>query len=248
MATKDIITLLISAFAFVISVVATTISVIRGKYEQQRAVRNQITEVLKSMIAAQLENTKLYHDSADKEPGYFQAVSNILSQQNGFLLQQAVYLMDQVPHLVTAVEYNTVAYAHAEAGDLIQAERYYTRAIDVCPNDYTRSQAIRSYAVSLFAQHRQEEGREQFRRAITLLKGADNFTRAARGFAYQVWGWNELNNAASPKRAEELFESATSEFNGIDNETVRRDLLKGLGAAQASPLSAPAPPSSMPKI
>jgi hypothetical protein len=57
------------------------------------------------------------NDSGDKEPAYFQAVSNILSQQNGFLLQQAVYLMDQVPHLVTAVEYNTVALAHVQAGD-----------------------------------------------------------------------------------------------------------------------------------
>lgn len=246
MAAKDIITMLVSALALVISVIATTISIIRGKYEQQRAVRNQITEVLKSMIAVQLDNAKLYHDAAEKEPGYFQAVSNILSQQNGFLLQQAVYLMDQVPHLVTAVEYNTVAFAHAEAGDLIQAERYFTKAIEVCPNDYARSGALRSYGTFLFAQHRHEEGREQFRRAIPLLKGADNFARAARGIAYQTWAWNELHNATSPKRAEELFESAKSEFSGIDNEGVRRDLLRGLEAAEVRPQSMPASPPSMP--
>jgi hypothetical protein len=52
-----------------------------------------------------------------------------------------------------------------------------------------------------------------------------------------MWAWNELNNAASPKRAEELFESATNEFNGIDNETIRRTALNGLQAAKSSPSS-----------
>jgi hypothetical protein len=45
--------------------------------------------------------------------------------------------------------------------------------------------------------------------------------------------------AASPKRAEELFESARSEFSGIDNETVRRNALNGLEAAKVSPSSQP---------
>jgi len=160
--------------------------------------------------------------------------------QNAFLLQQATYLTDEVPDLVTAVEYNTIATATANAGDLISAEKYYKKAIEVSPNNYYRSLAIRSYAAYLFPQRRFEEARENFEKAISLLTGGDNLVRYTNGFTYQMWAWNESNNAASSKRAEELFESAINEFNGIDNETVRRDALNGLQAAKGSP-SAPKP-------
>ena len=56
--------------------------------------------------------------------------------------------------------------------------------------------------------------------------------RYTNGITYQMWAWNEGNNAASPKRADELFESAINEFNGIDNESVRRNALNGLQAAR----------------
>ncbi len=168
---------------------------------------------------------------------YFQSLSSILNQQNAFLLQQATYLAEQVPDLVTAVEYNTIASATANAGDLIAAEKYYKKAIDVSPNNYYRSLSIRSYANYLFPQRRFEEARENFRKAISLLTGGDNMVRYTNGLTYQMWAWNESNNAASPKRAEELFESAVNEFNGIDNETVRRNALNGLQGAKSSPSS-----------
>jgi len=105
----------------------------------------------------------------------------------------------------------------------------------VSQNNYYRSLAVRSYANYLFPQRRFEEGRENFRKAISLLPGGDNVVRLTNGFTYQMWAWNELNNAASPKRAEELFERALNEFNGIDNDTVRRSALRGLAAAKGSP-------------
>lgn len=185
-------------------------------------------------MSTSLENAKLYHERAENDPVYYQTVSSILNQQNAFLLQQATYLTDQVPELVTAIEYNTIAAATANAGDLISAERYYKKAIEVSPNSYYRSLAVRSYANYLFPQRRFEEARENFRKAVSLLTGGDNLVRYTNGLTYQMWAWNELNNAASPKRAEELFESATNEFNGIDNETFRRTALNGLQAATGS--------------
>ena len=240
---KDVVTVSISVSALIISAVATTISIIRGQKEKQRTVRNQITEVLSRIIAGKIENAKLYHETAEKTPEYFQALSSILNQQNAFLLNQAVYLTDQVPELVTAVEYNTLAAANSDAGDLIMAERYYSKAITVCPNDYYKSLAIRSYAGFLFAQRRLEEAREEFRKAVSLLKGGDNLVRYTNGFTYQMWAWNELNNANSIKRAQELVESASNEFKGIENEAVRKDALRGLQAAIRLP---PEIPQNMP--
>jgi tetratricopeptide (TPR) repeat protein len=221
-----------------ISLVATAISLIRGKYEKQRAVRSQITDVLSRIVSTKLENAKLFYDAVDKSPDYYQAISGMLNQQNAFLLHQAIYLTDQVPELVTAVEYNTLAFANADSGDLILAERYYRKAIDVSSNDFYKSLAIRSYAIFLFPQRRFEEAREHFRKAVSLLKGGDNLVRYTNGFTYQIWAWNELNNAASPRRAEELFESARSEFAGIDNETIRQQALRALEAAKNLPQKA----------
>ena len=237
METKDIVSMSISLLAFILSLAATTISLIRSKYEKQRAIRKEITDTLGKIVATAIDNAKLFHEIAEKDPRYFESVSSILGQQNAFLLQQATYLTDQVPELVTAVEYNTIAAATANAGDLIAAEKYYRKAIDVSPNDYYRSLAIRSYANYLFPQRRFEEAREYFRKAISLLTGGDNLVRYTNGLTYQMWGWNEANIGGSPKRAEELFESALNEFKGIDIEAVRRNALNGLQGARSSPSS-----------
>jgi tetratricopeptide (TPR) repeat protein len=232
---KDILTVTISVSALIISAVATTISIIRGQKEKQRSVRNQITDTLSQIIAGNIEKAKLYYETAEKNPEYFQSISSILNQQNAFLLNQAIYLTDQVPELVTAVEYNTLATANVDAGDLIMAERYFRKAIDASTNEYYKSLAMRSYGVFLFTQRRFEEGREVFRKSVSLLKGGDNLARQTKGFTYQMWAWNELNNAGSIGRATELVESASNEFKGIDNEAVRRDSLRGLEAAMKFP-------------
>jgi tetratricopeptide (TPR) repeat protein len=234
---KDLVAISISSLAFLLSLVATIVSLVRSKYEKQRAIKKEITDTLGKIVSTSLENAKLYRESAEKDPPYYQTVSSILNQQNVFLLQQATYLMDEVPKLVTAIEYNTIAAATSNAGDFMSAEKYYKKAIDASPNNYYRSLAIRSYAGYLFPQRRFEEARENFRKAISLLTGGDNLVRYTNGLTYQMWAWNELNNAASPRRAEELFESAANEFKGIDNEAVRRTALSGLEAAKGSPSS-----------
>lgn len=236
---KDFASILISSFAFFLSLAATTISIVRGTYEKQRAVKNQITETLSRITTTALEQAKIFHDLAGKEPIYYQNVSSILNQQNTFLLHQAIYLIDQVPDLVTSVEYNTVAAATANAGDLISAEKYYVKAVEVAPNDYYKSLGLRSYGGFLFMQRRFEEGRDQFKKAVSLLRGGDSVVRWTNGLTYQTWAWNELNNALAPQRAAELFESAKNEFIGIDNEAVRHNALNGLDAARSASKSPP---------
>lgn len=225
---KDVITLLISILAFVISSVATTISIIRGRNERQRAIRNQITDILSRIISTNLENIQYYHENEAKDPKYFAALSSALSQQNAFLLNQAMYLTDQVPELVTAVEYNTLAVANANAGDLIIAEKYYRKAIEVAKTDYFKALATRSYAMFLFSQRRFEEARELFNKALIAIGGSGNLARYQKGLTYQMWADNEFNNAGSSKRAEELIESAANEFKGIDNDAVRMKALYDL--------------------
>lgn len=236
---KDVITFSISIFAFVLSAAATVISLIRSKYEKQRAIRHELTDVLSSIISVGMENAKLYRE-ASQDPAYYQAASSSLNQRNTFLLQQAIYLVEQIPKLATAVEYNTIAYANANSGDVILAEKYYLKAIARAQGNYYTSLATRSYANFLFQQRRFEEGREQYKAAITMLKGSDNLVRYTNGLTYQMWAWNEQHNAHSPARAIPLFESAETEFKGIDNESVRQNALMALQMAKGQQQPQPA--------
>ena len=83
---KDIVSLYISSLAFVLSLAAAIISIIRSKHEKQRAIKKEITETLGKIISTNVENAKLFQENATKDPAYYQLVSSILSQQNAFLL------------------------------------------------------------------------------------------------------------------------------------------------------------------
>ena len=167
---NDKASLAMSGIALMLSIVAYVNGEIKGASEQQRTMRSQLTNVLGRIISSNLENTKAFRDAGQSDPFYYQQVSSILNQQNAFLLQQAMYVSEQIPSLVTTVELNTIALANASAGDIVVAERYYKRAIDTSPSDYYKSLATRSYATFLFPQRRFEEGRDQFRKAVSLLK------------------------------------------------------------------------------
>ena len=207
---------------------------IRDRHEKQRGIKNQITDVLSRIGANNLEWFKITSE-AYANPAYVQAASQELAQQNGFLMQQAMYLVEQIPGLANSIELNTIAVAFASAGDVGRAEQYGQQAIAVSPNDYYRALATRSYATLVFNQRRFEEGRDLFKKAVTLLKGEDSYTRYTRGLTYQIWGFLERQIAKSPKRAEEIFESAQSEFGGIDNEAIRANAQKALQAVQEPP-------------
>lgn len=73
----DLISITISSLAFILSLAATIISIVRGKYETQHAIKKEITDTLGKIIATSLENAKLFRESADKYPNYYQAASSI---------------------------------------------------------------------------------------------------------------------------------------------------------------------------
>jgi len=234
METKDIATILLSALAVILSLVAFAVSYVRGQNEQRRAIRQQLTETTDKITETQLEYAKLMFGEAKDNLAMQQAIENIMGQRTGSLLNQAVYLTTQAPSLVTAVDYNTIAIISGNAGDLVLAETNFLKAIESSPVGFARSGMTRSYAGFLFAQRRFEEGRKAFRDAATMVTGADNLARMQKGVIYLSWGWCEQNNANAPKQAEGAFESANGEFSGIDNEAMRQAALARLEFAKGS--------------
>ncbi|MEK7237044.1 MAG: hypothetical protein AAB242_10500 [Nitrospirota bacterium] len=228
---KDKIALWLSILAFALSSYATVAGERRAFDEKKRTIRSQLTDVLGKLSSLQVENARLMHDAKD-DSLYQQAVNQALSQQNGFLLDQAFYLADQIPNLVTTYEFNTIAGASFNAGNVLATEKYHLKAIEAAHSELYKTQATRSYAAFLFSQKRLIEGREQFNKALSLLKDGGNLTRQTNGISYQMWAWNEKHLALAEQDAKILYDKARVEFSGIDVEFLRDSLLQKLDAEQ----------------
>src|SRR5450432_1059654 len=188
---KDLASNGLALLALAFSSYATFKAERNSREERKRTIRGQLTDVLGKLTSLNIDGAKLAHE-ARGDKGYAELIGGALSQQNGFLLDQADFLSEQIPSLVTTYEFNTIALACVNAGDTIRAEKYHRRAVAVAPPGLYKSQATRSYASFLFGQGRAKEGREHFRLALKLMKGEDNLTRWTNGTTYQWWARCEL--------------------------------------------------------
>ncbi|MGH8470786.1 MAG: hypothetical protein ACREVY_18050 [Gammaproteobacteria bacterium] len=202
-----------------------------AQFERRLALRSELTDLLSRIIRAQLDNAKLLKDHAN-DAAYIQMVSSTLNQENAFLLNEATMLMEQIPDLVGAVEYNTVAYSLANAGEGARAEEYYRRAINVARSPFERTAAQRSFAFFLFSRGRFEEARALCRDALSQLPESDPVIRQTNGYTLQGWAWNEKFIARNPEQADQLFAQAQAEFAAVENPMMRNQLLSALAAAR----------------
>jgi hypothetical protein len=233
MVVKDKIALGFSFVALSLSIGSTILGETRAAVERERSVKAELSDTLSRVMALSKENATLMRDYMfdEENQGYYSLQSSNISQESTFLIQKAMYLATEIPDLVTPVELNTIATSNAQAGDLPNAEKYYLLAIKKSRDPYYTTLAIRSYASFLFPQRRFSEGRDQFKLALTLLAGGDNFVRGINGFTYQMWASNELSVANNRNRAIDLFREARNEFIGIDNVQWKNNLLRGLDSA-----------------
>ena len=241
-ALKDDIALWLSVLAFVLSLFATLSGEKRAREERRRTLRAQLSEVLDRLASLQLENAKLMHE-ARGDITYLQSVGGALAQQNGFLLDQAAYLADQIPALVTTYEFNTIAGASFASGNVLSAEKYHRQAIASARLPLYKSQATRGYAVFLFTQRRFCEGRAQFEAALALVGTSNNLAHQTNGLTYQTWSWNERYLAMDEASAGQLLDKARAEYAAIDIEFLRVSLLQTLdGAPLQTPAQSAVPP------
>ena len=238
---------LTSAAALLLSLVALVLSTLSGWHEKQRTIRGQLSEVLRQLAEVMIEQQKTQHEGLN-DPGYAARLAPAYGQQQRFLIQQAKYLAGQIPALVTSVEWSAIAYFNALTGDLVAADRYYSRAVKVAPDSNYQLSSIVAYAWFLFTQRRFEEARELYKKGLSAVRLNDNYTRYQKGSTYLYWGQNEREFAQANILSQQAFEAAAAEFNGIDIEASRDAALRDLEAARRAPGAAPAitphPPAS----
>jgi tetratricopeptide (TPR) repeat protein len=213
-----------------------------AQFERRLALRGKLTDLLSRVIRAQLDNAKLLKEHAN-DPAYMQVVSSTLNTENAFLLSEATMLMEQIPDLVGAVEYNTVAYALVSSGETDRGEKYYRRAIDAAKSPFEGMAAQRSFAHFLFARGRFDEARALLRDALKRVPENDPFRHQANGYTLQGWAWSEAFFANDAPRADQLFSQAHAEYAAIENPMLRDQHLAALAAARQG---VPSKPDALP--
>lgn len=239
---KDKATLITSIIAIILSGISLISSTIGSNFEKQRTLRSQLTDVLSRIISVGVDHIKMEHEiSLEKfrlkkekipfDTMYIQNIKMIHGQENGFLLQQARYIAEQISELVTPVEFNTIALASANAGELEMAEIYFLKSIRASNTPYLKSSSIRGYAAYLFAQNRHSEARKKFNDSITCYAETHDLAYMTNGFTYQMW--LNLENSIIPPNTrsplcDQLLENAKQQFSQIKNPVMRDQALQGL--------------------
>lgn len=233
--TIDIISIIISIVALLLSVYANINSQTREESEKNRTIRIQLTDVLGRINNLNLENARIFKDYSEADPEYASRISAILNQENVSLLWQAKYLSEQIPDLISVVDLNTIAYANFLANNILEAEGFHKKSIEKAKNNndnYSRALTTRSYAIFLFSTGRSTEGRRQYETSVTLLeslpiKGNSDVIPSTIGYTYQQRAISELS-IGEIENAKKYFNKAESEFNKMENSFVKNTYLRSL--------------------
>ncbi len=207
MSTKDIISLVLSSAAFVISL----ISLRQKRFETERAIRRELSDAIDKLNKINIETAKLWED------GLTPAEQNLIAvygQQGVSITRQALYLAEQIPKRVSDVEYGTLAQALLNLGNLAQAEGYYVKSVEQSPDEFAKALNKRVYAYFLFSIGKVERGRQTFQECLAPFDSPGDYNLYAKGGTYLRWAMAEAIFTL-PKAGEKLFEAAWDAFNHI---------------------------------
>src|SRR5215472_9882791 len=123
---QDLITIAISTCAFLVSLVSFIASRRSKKQEDQRiahederVLRSLMNETISNIRNARIEQAKYILDHGQN------AVSGLFNYQINSLVRLAVYIAEQIPSLVSDVEFATIADAFAWTGNWEKARQYW---------------------------------------------------------------------------------------------------------------------------
>src|SRR6266511_3032690 len=135
MENKDLLTLSISIAALLIS----SLMLILRRHELQRTFRSQFVDVLSKLSSLGYEIDSIKTNAAAYQSGDLAALepSRRLWLQHNSLLEQAEYLLRQMPALANHVDYRMMAESLSSIGNYYRADYYWQKALDSVSKDTT---------------------------------------------------------------------------------------------------------------
>ncbi|WP_414545178.1 hypothetical protein [Nostoc sp. CCY0012] len=217
-----------------------------NKLETDRIIRLELTGILKRLIELKIKYVELM-ELPNVPPSYRNLIEPLLNQENTSLAYQAIYFAERIPNFVSEVDLYTIADANHNAGNLLEAKRYYEYAIDKNyfkeyiktsggerndDEDVKKSKVATTralYGAFLFSIAKESDAREEFdkaKKAIEDMKVTNlDWKSYLLGNVYIQWAIGEFrrNNI---QEYEERIEQAKRSFNKIDDQKFKDKNLK----------------------
>jgi tetratricopeptide (TPR) repeat protein len=227
----------VSIVAVVISLISLVITLLQKRSETKRTIRSQLTDVITDLDSVFDEDNKITGDNTNaSSESSLQKRRSFLNGRKRFLARQAIFLMDQMPKLVTDFEYNAVADAFHQIGEFDEANSYYEKAIERANRTYYKSIIMRAYAQCLFNQQKFQEARKYYQESINLavLDSDPHIYHTAE--TYERWARMEATWSFA-KEAKVLFEKANSVYAKLSNSELQNEALSRLRTLEEETLS-----------
>jgi tetratricopeptide (TPR) repeat protein len=219
---KEIIVVAISSLALFVSIINFWLSYKQRSNENHRGIRKSLSEILGELTEVSITRHKLdieYPDSTDK----IVVLRRMYNSQRRYLASHAEYLADQIPKLITDIDYNLLAGAYHAIGDYSKTQHYWELCVEKSPSNVIRALNLRGYARFLFALKHVDMGRQKFVEALNLLKPDTDPSLRERADTYAMWSKIEYDFGFEADSISRKLQ-ALAEANKINNAGMRNEI------------------------
>ncbi|HKQ11929.1 MAG TPA: hypothetical protein VJT80_00760 [Steroidobacteraceae bacterium] len=211
---------LVSALAFIFSVVALAVTVANNRLSRRQSLTETLAELSKIQIAA----LELREGGRHKtEQGV--SIRRVYNLQRRFYAQLGTRLIGKLPkRQITDIDYNLLATACNESSLPELAEQHWltcvARSIE---NPVLLAMNRRGLARFCFLQGRPEEGRQHYQESLDVqLPVKYDGSARLRSDTYRMWAREEIE-AGFPERAPSLVQYAFDEAGKIKHAAFKRE-------------------------
>jgi len=163
---KDVIVIIISGAAIIISLVSLIVTFIQKGKETKRTIRKSLTDTLENISRINLETAKLSSTSKNIED-IIRLKRNYNSQKR-LLISNADFLIHNYDKLVTEIDCCLLASSYFSIGDQEKAEYYWEETIAKSISLPIRHMNLRGYGIFFFENGEVTKGRQKFEEALNL--------------------------------------------------------------------------------
>jgi hypothetical protein len=173
--------------------------------------------VIGKIITSRVDQAKFFIDHpimmAGTPAGF---VQRMLAAQISAFSRLTSDIAVQIPHLVTDVEYATIASSLGATGDQHKAMELWDKAIKTSKERFYEVKNRQDFAAFLFGIGELEKGRDEFKKTLSVASGGDDVSKYMTGYTYMLQGACE-RVVGYNESATRYFLDAQQALNTISN-------------------------------
>jgi hypothetical protein len=159
---------IISILALLFSFGTTGVSYLRTHQQDIHDARSELRTLIQRLNHLPIENLE-YSQKYSTDPTVAGQLSGLVNSENSLIAKQASDVIDRIPNNVSATEYSAVANALIQSALNDKALKLFQLGLTVANDVNDEVNILRSYGSTLFLTGSIENGREKYRKALTVF-------------------------------------------------------------------------------